>query len=182
MDDEPPAKRARTESPAPPNTKNYWLFKSEPDTRLEKGTDVSFSIDDLMRCTEPEPWTGVRAHGPKNSMKAMKVGDKGLFYHSNTKTPGVVGILEVVQEATPDPSAFDKTGPYYDRLSTHENPRWHCVSVGFVQKFDKPELTTLRELKKHTSGALEGMQLLRQSRLSVSSVTAKQWDAILGLA
>jgi predicted RNA-binding protein with PUA-like domain len=63
---------------------------------------VKFSIDDLMKVTEPEPWTGVRNYGARNNMMNMKMGELGFFYHSNTKVPGVVGILEVVREYTVD--------------------------------------------------------------------------------
>lgn len=83
-------------------TKNYWLLKAEPESRIEKGKDVKFSIDDLQACTKPEPWSGVRNHVAKNNMLRMRQGDLAFFYHSSCKIPGVVGIMEIVQEATPD--------------------------------------------------------------------------------
>lgn len=82
--------------------RSYWLMKAEPESRMEKGIDVKFSIDDLEACTEPEPWTGVRNHVAKNNMKAMKKGELAFFYHSNCKTPGIAGIMEIVQESSVD--------------------------------------------------------------------------------
>jgi predicted RNA-binding protein with PUA-like domain len=77
-------------------------MKSEPDTRLENGIDVSFPIEKLMKATKPEPWTGVRNYAARNHMMNMRKGDLAFFYHSSCKVPGVVGIMEVVGEATPD--------------------------------------------------------------------------------
>jgi predicted RNA-binding protein with PUA-like domain len=162
----------------------YWLFKAEPESRVVKGKDVKFSIDDLMNVDVPEPWSGVRNHAAKNHMLAMKKGDLGLFYHSSCKVPGVVGILEVAEEAAADESAFDENDPYYDEKSSRAKPKWMCVSVAFRQKFDNPTLTTLTELKKHSTdgGALKDMMLFRQGRLSVAKVTKPEWNFILNLA
>ena len=171
----------------PEDGPQYWLFKAEPESRIDKGKDVKFSIDDLMTADSPEPWSGVRNHAAKNHMKAMKKGDLGFFYHSSCKVPGVVGILEVAEEAIVDETAFDETDPYYDEKSDRDNPRWMCVSVVFRQKFDKPDLTTLTELKKHSAndegtGALKDLMLFRQGRLSVGKVAKKEWNFILNLA
>lgn len=87
-----------------PGPCQYWLFKSEPETRMTNGVDVKFSIDDLRDCTEPEPWGGVRNYLARNNMMAMKEGDLGFFYHSNTKVPGIVGVCEVVETAGVDGS------------------------------------------------------------------------------
>jgi EVE domain len=85
-----------------PSGIHYWLLKAEPESRIEKGKDVKFSIDDLKNTTEPEPWSGVRNHAAKNHMQSMKKGDLAFFYHSNIKVPGIVGIMEIVGEATVD--------------------------------------------------------------------------------
>ncbi len=64
--------------------RGYFYFRSEPMTRLVRGVDVRFSYDDLV--AEPDStdhWDGVRNHVAKNWMRAMRVGDQGLFYHSN---------------------------------------------------------------------------------------------------
>ena len=80
--------------------------------------------------------------------------------------PGVVGILEVAEEATVDETAFDEDDPrYFDPQSSREKPKWFCVSVKFRQKFDNPHLTSLAELKTHyidkngDKGALKDMML-----------------------
>jgi hypothetical protein len=82
----------------------YWLFKSEPETRITPaGHDVRFSIDDLIASRDSTaPWDGVRNYTARNNLKDMRLGDLGFFYHSNCKEPGIVGIVEVVQEAVPD--------------------------------------------------------------------------------
>ncbi|KAI9660418.1 MAG: hypothetical protein M1821_009768 [Bathelium mastoideum] len=158
----------------------YWLLKAEPESRLEKGIDVKFSIDDLRVAKEPEPWNGVRNHVAKNNMKAMKKGEQAFFYHSNCKTPGIVGIMEIVEEATPDESAFDEKDPYYDPKAKRDNPTgWVIVRVEFRQKFDNPiTLDQLKALAKDNE-EIADMQLLKQSRLSVSKVSPAEWNFIL---
>ncbi|EAW25267.1 EVE domain-containing protein [Aspergillus fischeri NRRL 181] len=155
---------------------SYWLMKAEPESRMEKGVDVKFSIDDLQAAEKPEPWDA------RNHIRAMKKGDYAFFYHSNCKVPGVVGMMEIVQEHTPDESAFDPAHPYYDPKSKRDNPKWEVVHVEFRRKFKK--MVTLNDLKAHAKpgGPLEDLQALKQTRLSVSSVTPAQWKFILGLA
>jgi predicted RNA-binding protein with PUA-like domain len=149
----------------------YWLFKSEPSV---------FSIDHLSRCfQQTEPWHGVRNYQARNMMRdQMRCGEQGFFYHSNTATPGIVGIVQVVREAYPDVTAFDPQSQYYDPKSHAENPRWYCVDIQLVHKLK--HLITLSELKQHA--ALKDMPLLRRgNRLSVIPVTQDQWMFILGL-
>jgi predicted RNA-binding protein with PUA-like domain len=81
-------------------------MKAEPESRIEKGVDVKFSIDDLHAAEKPEPWDGVRNPAARNHIRAMKKGDYAFFYHSNCKVPGVVGMMEIVQEHTPDGSSL----------------------------------------------------------------------------
>lgn len=112
-------------------------------------------------------------------MRAMRVGDLAFFYHSNCKTPGVVGVMRIVEEHTVDESAFDPDHPYYDPKSDRAKPKWELVKVEFVKKFeDKIGLKELRSFAKE-GGALEKMQMLKQSRLSVSSVSLDEWCFIL---
>ena len=131
-------------------------------------------------------------------MRAMKKGDLAFFYHSNCKVPGIAGYMEIVQEHSPDgsldlyfyqieltvslESAFDPAHPYYDENSSRDNPKWSVVHVEFRRKFNN--LITLNDLKSHATegGPLENLQTLKQSRLSVSKVTPKQWEFIMGLA
>lgn len=147
----------------------YWLMKSEPD---------EFSIDKLAR-RDREPWSGVRNYQARNFMRAMKPGDGVLFYHSSTAIPGIVGLAEVLTEAYPDPTQFQKRSHYYDAKSSREEPRWSLVDVGFTRKFNR--IVTLTQLKANAD-RLEGFGLLqRGSRLSVMPVTSAQWKTILSL-
>lgn len=109
----------------------------------------------------------------------MKSGDQALFWSSNTKHPGVVGIVDIVKESYPDPTQFDKKSEYYDATSSEESPRWFCVDVKLVRKLEDP--VTLAELKEHAEGALFGMALFKMKRLSVQPVSAEEWEFVLGL-
>ena len=147
---------------------SYWLMKSEPD---------AFSIADLKsRPKRTGHWDGVRNYQARNFLRAMKRGDQAFFYHSSCAEPGVAGIVRIVREAHPDPSAFDPESPFHDSRGTPEKPAWYMVDVKLVRIFKHPVL--LSELR--TNPALKNMPLLaRGSRLSVMPVTAKEWNAIL---
>lgn len=149
----------------------YWLFKTEPD---------AYSIDRLEREGRTE-WSGVRNFQARNNMVAMKLGDRGFFYHSSTKPPGIVGLCEVIKEAYPDFTQFDPKSDYYDPSSKPDDPRWKMVDVGFVEKF--PQMLTLDELRTRADLDLRGLTLLRRgSRLSVQPVEERYWNAILQTA
>ncbi len=148
---------------------NYWLMKSEPDV---------FSIDDLAR-KKSEPWNGVRNYQARNFMRAMKRGDRALFYHSNADEIGVVGVMEISREAYPDPTQFEKKSEYFDAKSSPTDPRWSMVDVSFVEKF--PAVVTLETLRAQKG--LEGLLLLQKgTRLSVIPVERKHYDLVLKLA
>ena len=104
--------------------KQYWLMKSEPDV---------FSIDDLER-EGSTLWDGIRNYRARNNMRAMKVGDEVLYYHSNAKPPGIVGVARVCREAYPDPTQFDRKSKYFDEKSDPDDPRWSLVDIEFVAK------------------------------------------------
>jgi len=111
-------------------------------------------------------------------MREMKLGDRGFFYHSSVAPPGIVGICEVVAEAHPDSTQFDRASEYYDRSSKRSEPKWWCVDVGFVEKFAR--MIPLEELR--TLPELAYMPLLRRGqRLSVQPVTEHEWKRILAL-
>ena len=180
------------------DTPNYWLMKAEPESRIEKGVDVKFSIDDLMK-VDMEGWDGVRNAVARNNMRQMLKGDLAFFYHSNCKKPGIAGIMEVVVEHTTDgmptpfclaicfltldfvDTAFDPASPYYDPKSDHEKPKWCLVHVAFRHKFES--FVSLKELQKYAKdgGPLQRLQTLKQTRLSVSKVSKKEWDFIIEL-
>ena len=150
---------------------NYWLIKSEPG---------EFSIDDLAACSgQTEPWGGVRNYQARNMLRdQMRSGDQVFFYHSNTSSPGIVGIAEVVREGYPDDTAFDPDDKHYDPKSDLSNPRWYQVDIKLVRKLERS--ITLSELK--ASEQLDGLPLLRRgNRLSVMQVTRMQWKTILKL-
>ncbi|GAN62867.1 hypothetical protein AA0313_0519 [Acetobacter indonesiensis NRIC 0313] len=127
----------------------FWLIKSEPD---------AFSWDEQV-ANGVEPWTGVRNHQAKKNLAAMKNGDRAFFYHSNVQR-AIVGVVEVVREAYPDPTA--------------ETGQWVCVDVKAVGPMPQP--VTLAEIKQ--SAELEDLALVRQSRLSVCPVSADHWDIL----
>ena len=116
---------------------NFWLMKSEPD---------AYSIDNLQK-DGVTLWDGIRNYQARNFMRAMAIGDKIFFYHSNCKPPGIVGFMEVVDLNIVDPTQFQKESNYYDPKSRHENPRWDCVKVKYLFKATKslslPELKIL---------------------------------------
>lgn len=152
---------------------NYWLFKSEPG---------EFSIDELAARTRKTCfWDGVRNYQARNFMRdSMKKGDLGFFYHSSCEQPGIVGIVEIVAEASPDETAFDPEDKHYDPKSQRDEPRWFAVQVRLKRKFRKP--LTLVKLKQHAGDSLSGMRLLqRGNRLSVMPITSEEWQFILEL-
>jgi len=120
----------------------------------------------------------VRNYAARNNMRLMKRGDLGFFYHSNTKTPGVVGICRIVKEAYPDDTAWEPGHPYFDAKSAKDAPRWDRVDVEFVERL--PRMVSLAEIKGDP--ALAGMQLLTRARLSVSEVAGEEWGHIVALA
>ncbi len=106
----------------------------------------------------------------------MKVGDLGFFYHSNVDPPSIVGIIQVVKTAYPDPFALDAKSRYFDPRSSKDSPRWFLVDVRFVKKFSQAlPLEQLRGVK-----GLAKMELLRKgSRLSVQPVRPEEWQLVL---
>ncbi|KAI9891673.1 MAG: hypothetical protein M1814_002423 [Vezdaea aestivalis] len=169
------------ETQPPDDSSTYWLMKAEPESRIVKGVDVKFSIDDLKAQGGPEAWDGVRNYVARNHIRSMKKGDFAFFYHSNCKNPGIVGIMEIVQEATTDETAFDASHPYFDPKDSPEKAKWSVVHVKFRKKF--VQTIGLAELKSFAidKGPLSGMTTLKQTRLSVSNVTKQEWDFIISL-
>ncbi|HWU60876.1 MAG TPA: EVE domain-containing protein [Ensifer sp.] len=126
----------------------FWLFKSEP---------FKFSWEMLKaKGAEGAEWDGVRNYLARNNMRAMQIGDKGFFYHSNEGLE-VVGIAEVCALAHHD--------------STTDDPRWECVDIRAV--LDMPKPVSLKDVKANP--ALEKMSLVTSMRLSVQPVTEDEW-------
>lgn len=127
---------------------SYWLFKSEP---------FKFSWQMLKDKGEAgQEWDGVRNYAARNNMRAMQLGDKGFFYHSNEGLE-IVGIAEVCALAHPD--------------STADTPTWECVDIRAV--LDVPKPVTLETVK--TTPSLAEMALVKLSRLSVQPVTETEY-------
>lgn len=127
---------------------------------LIKGEPGSYGWADLLRDGGTE-WDGIRNAAAAKNLRAMAVGDAALFYHSGAQK-AVVGIARVARGARPD----------------GDDGRWVSVRVEPVRALPRP--VTLTEMKG--TPALADMATIRQSRLSVSPVTEKEWSAVLGLA
>ena len=133
----------------------YWLFKSEPDV---------FSFDDLVAKGDAgEEWDGVRNYQARNNMRAMQIGDRGFFYHSNIGKE-IVGVVEVIALAHPDSKAAD--------------PKWECVDIKAIAPVNRP--VTLDQAKAEPR--LADMVLTNNSRLSVQPVSEAEWQVVLDMA
>jgi len=138
---------------------HYWLLKSEPDV---------FGIDDMQAVGE-DVWDGVRNYQARNFLREMKQGDLAFFYHSSTRPPGIVGLVEVVAEDIVDDTQFDPDSPYHDPRSSPDNPRWRTVRVVYRETFRHP--ITLDSLKAAFSPD-ELLVVRKGNRLSVMHVAA----------
>ncbi|XP_075858779.1 thymocyte nuclear protein 1 isoform X2 [Microcebus murinus] len=134
---------------------SYWLMKSEPESRLEKGVDVKFGIEDLK--AQPKQttcWDGVRNY-------------------------------QIVKEAYPDHTQFEKNNPHYDPSSKEDDPKWSMVDVQFVRMMKRfiplAELKTYHQAHKATGGPLKNMTLFTRQRLSIQPLTQEEFDFILSL-
>ncbi|XP_071472983.1 thymocyte nuclear protein 1 isoform X4 [Marmota flaviventris] len=136
------------------NLSNYWLMKSEPESRLDKGVDVKFSIEDLKaQPLQTACWDGVRNYQARNFLRAMKLEEEAFFYHSNCKEPGIVGLMKV-----------------------------DVQFVRMMKRFiSLAELKTYHQSHKATGGPLKDMALFTRQRLSVQPLTQEEFDFILSL-
>ena len=130
---------------------NFWLVKQEPE---------AYSFDDFVKDGKTD-WTGVRNYQARNNLRAMKMDDKVLFYHSVSEK-SVVGIAEVSREEFTDPT----------------DEKWIAVEIKPLEKFAKP--VTLEQIKNEKS--LENLALIKQSRLSVMPLTKKEFEMILEMS
>ena len=150
----------------------YWLFKSEPST---------YSWDDLTAEEgQTAEWDGVRNYQARNFMRdAMRIGDCVLFYHSNAKPPGIIGIARIVREAYPDDTAWNPNTRYYDPKSDPSNPTWLMVDIQAERKL--PRFISLNELKANPALA-DMLVTKRGQRLSIQPVTPAEWAEVLRMA
>jgi predicted RNA-binding protein with PUA-like domain len=147
----------------------YWLMKSEPDV---------YSIDNLER-DRTELWDGIRNYQARNFLKSMDIGDVAFFYHSNTKPPGIAGLMTIHETGVVDPTQFEAGHKYYDPKSTPDAPRWHTVVVAYQRTFE--HYISLDQLKASFSPD-ELMVVKRGTRLSVMPVDEAAAKRILSLA
>eukprot|EP00808_Paulinella_micropora_P009390 g25767.t1 len=169
---------------AQPAGKRYWLMKSEPDTHLVQGVDVSYSYQKLQKDGKGF-YDGVRSHRAKKSLRDhVQVGDWVFFYHSSCKVPGVVGVAEVLEAALPDPKALDPKSPFYDPKHTPEAPIWYMCALSPVANQDSGfgRFVSLYEMKEDPVLRASDMVLFRVSRLSVQPVTPEQWARVMELS
>ncbi|MGA8155525.1 MAG: EVE domain-containing protein [Rhodoplanes sp.] len=130
----------------------YWLVKTEPS---------AWSWDDQVKAgAKGDAWTGVRNHTAKQNLMKMKKGDRAFFYHS-VDEKSIVGVVEVVREAYPDPTA-------------KPSEPWVVVDVRAVAPLPRP--VTLADIKAEPR--LKDMALVKLSRLSVQPVTATEWALV----
>ena len=132
------------------STGSYWMVKQEPET---------YSWSDFVKDGETD-WTGVRNYQARNNLRAMKAGDRVLFYHSG-KDKAVVGIAEVTRAAYADPTADDD--------------QWVAVDLKPVKRLKNPvPLAAIRYDKR-----LSELPLIRQSQLSVMPLTKDEFETIV---
>jgi predicted RNA-binding protein with PUA-like domain len=131
----------------------FWLLKTEPS---------SYSFEDLRRQGRAR-WDGVQNPQALSNLRAMKVGDRAIVYHTGGER-AAVGMAEVVREAYPDPAEKD--------------PRLVVVDLRAGAALPRP--VALEALKGEA--AFAGSPLLRQGRLSVVPLTEAQWRAVERLA
>jgi len=171
------SEKENSNTSTPPDV-HYFLMKSEPESRVENGVQMKFSIHDLEQLpNQATQWDGVRNAAARNTMRNMKVGDFAFFYHSNCKIPGIAGIVTITRTSYPDRTQFDPEDPHYDSKSNESKPKWDAVDVKFVRCLRR--FIPLEELKR--SSELSAMPLMKQTRLSVQQITADHWEFILKL-
>jgi predicted RNA-binding protein with PUA-like domain len=146
----------------------HWLMKSEPEV---------YGIDHL-EAEGTTLWDGIRNYQARNFMRAMQVGDRAFFYHSNAQPPGIVGLLEVIETGLTDPSQFDPASKYHDPASQPDAPRWDCVRLRFVRRF--PRLLSLEELRNGFTPEQLGV-VKRGNRLSILPVSEQSAARLLEL-
>lgn len=127
---------------------------------LMKSEPQVYSWDDLVRDRSTD-WDGVRNNAARLHLRAMKAGDEAFFYHSGEER-AIVGIMTIAGAGKPD----------------GEDGAWVKVPVAPLRKLASP--VTLKAVKAEPK--LAAMELIRQSRLSVSPVREEEWNLILEMA
>jgi predicted RNA-binding protein with PUA-like domain len=131
----------------------HWLLKTEP---------AKYGWDDLVRDGRTR-WDGVRNNQAALWLRAMRLGNLAFLYHS-VQGLEIVGVVEVVAEAYPDPT--DPAG------------RFVAVDVAPKQRLANPVGREALKAAPETAG----MVMFRQFRLSVTPITEAEWSVILKMA
>jgi predicted RNA-binding protein with PUA-like domain len=129
----------------------YWLLKTEPE-------EFSWN-DQVKKGAKGEPWNGVRNFTARAHLKAMKKGERAFFYHTGEEKQ-IVGVVEVIREAYPDPT--DAKGVFL------------TLDVKAAAPIPKP--VTLAAIKAEQR--LAAMALAKYPRLSVQPVTEAEWKIV----
>jgi predicted RNA-binding protein with PUA-like domain len=151
---------------------NHWLLKTEPST---------FGIEALARAPRRRTaWDGVRNYQARNMLRdQMRKGDLAFLYHSSCEVPGIYGIVRIVRAGYPDASALLRGHAHYDAASDPAAPRWFAVDVELVRRLVRP--ITLATLKANARLLRDLVVLKRGNRLSITPVSADDWQRILAL-
>ncbi len=148
----------------------WWLMKSEPEV---------YGLQHL-KAEGTTLWDGIRNYQARNFMRTMAMGDQVFFYHSNTKPPGIVGLMEVIETGIVDPSQFDPENKYFDPASKPESPRWDCARLRYGRSF--ATMLSLDQLREQFS--VEELTVVRRgnrlSILPVSEASARRLLELLG--
>ena len=141
-------------SPQAASACSCWLLKSEPsDYSIEQMEEEGRTV-----------WDGVRSAAARKHMRAMRIGDRALFYHSSCgDAVGVVGEIEVASGAYADPA----------------DAKWSVIDVSFMSQW--PQRVSLAQMKSRKEAELKGLILFEQARLSVQPVSEEHYEYIKGL-
>ncbi|HCE41075.1 MAG: EVE domain-containing protein [Alcanivorax sp.] len=147
-----------------------WLFKTEPK---------DFSLQDLRAAPDQTTgWDGVRNYQARNRLRdEIQDGDRVLIYHSRGKNPSIVGEARVTSAPYPDPTQFNPDHSGYDPRSSEDMPRWYQVDVRYVTTYKTP--LPLSEMRQRAEFA--DLELVIRPRLSIQSITDRQYQQILAL-
>ncbi|XP_030078275.1 thymocyte nuclear protein 1 isoform X2 [Microcaecilia unicolor] len=151
----PSSTKKRSGTQVNPESYSHWLLKSEPESRLENGVDMKFSIEDLKaQPNQTACWDGVRNY-------------------------------QIVKEAYVDHTQFEKSNPHYDASSSQEKPKWSMVDVQFVRQLRRfiplAELKVYFWEHQAAEGALKNMTLFTRQRLSVQPLTKEEYEFVLSV-
>ena len=129
---------------------NYWILKSEPDV---------YGYDQLVK-EGSVIWDGVRNYQARNNLKAMEIGDRAFFYHSNIGLE-IVGEVEICTSHFKDP--------------TSDDDKWVAVKISPVRRF----ATNLKLAEIKADPFLQNIALVRNGRLSVMPISIEEYHHIL---